>query len=162
MAELKGKPADFEFDGAGYVHAGEVGGAVPESLKKTIKPKGRGGKRPNSGRKTLEATIVKRGIKEWMDAHANEEVPVTFVDKVTGKAVTVKKPRRMIAIEKLFEIGMKGDKVTGSVAAIKEWMDRYAGKPAQPIRGEGEDDPPIRLNVDNLGDILERAYGSED
>jgi len=116
---------------------------------------------PGSGRKTLEKTIINKGIKEWMDDHASELVDMNLIDKKTGRQVTIKKPRRVAVIEKIFEIGMKGDRVIGNVAALKEWMDRYAGKASQPIRGEGEDSP-IRLHVDNLDRILEKAYGNED
>ncbi|MES2216645.1 MAG: hypothetical protein V4481_05120 [Patescibacteria group bacterium] len=131
-----------------------------DSLKKEDKPKGkRGGVRPNSGRKTLDKTIITKGIKAWMNDHANESVPLTLMDRKTGKTVTIKKPRRVIAIEKLFEIGVKGDSVAGNVSAIKEWLDRYAGKAAQPIRGEGEDDPPIKLHVDNLEELVNKVYG---
>ena len=132
----------------------------PETLKKA-KKSGYGGKREGSGRKTLEKTIVNKGLKEWMDDHANEPIEMTLIDKASGKTVTIKKPRRVAVIEKLFEIGMKGDRVIGNVAALKEWMDRYAGKASQPIRGEGEDSP-IRLHVDNLDRILEKAYGNEE
>ena len=121
-----------------------------------------GGKRKGAGgvKPTKESTIIKKGIKEWMDDHANEPVEMTLVDKKSGKTVTIKKPRRVAVIEKIFEIGMKGDRVIGNVAALKEWMDRYAGKASQPIRGEGEDSP-IRLHVDNLDRLLEKVYGDE-
>lgn len=140
----------------------KTGDTKVEKLKKVRKSvKQNGGARAGSGRKKHEITIVNKGLKEWMDEHANEPIEMTLIDKKTGKTVTIKKPRRVAVIEKLFEIGMKGDKVIGNVAALKEWLDRYAGKAAQPIRGEGEDSP-IRLHVDNLDRILEKAYGNEE
>jgi len=116
---------------------------------------------PDSGRKTQQETLIKRGIKQWIDNHANEEVPVTLIDRSTGKTITVKKSRRMIVIEKLFEIGTKGDKVTGNAHALSMWLDRYMGKAAQPIRGEGEDDLPFKFAIPNLDEIIEKAYGDK-
>ena len=113
----------------------------------------------NGGRPPKESTLIKRGLKAWIDDHANEEVPMIILDKATGKTVTIKKPRRVIAIEKLFDIAIKGDKVNGNATAISMWLDRYMGKPAQPIRGEGEDDPPFRLNVPNLSELIHKVYG---
>src|ERR1035437_7669563 len=95
-----------------------------ENLKKK-KKSGYGGKREGSGRKQAQATIIAKGIKGWIDDHANEAVPMQLVDKKTGAVLTIKKPRKFIAIEKLFEIGVKGDKVTGDAHALNMWLDRF-------------------------------------
>lgn len=113
---------------------------------------------PNSGSKPKASTLIDRGIKAFLAEHANERIPYTFKDPVTGKERTIEKPRSIIAIEKLFELGM-GLTIVGNADALNKWFDRNVGKPAQPLRGEGEDDAPIKLHVDNLEDILNKVYG---
>ena len=46
------------------------------------------------------------------------------------------------------------------VAAIKEWFDRAVGRPAQPIRGDGDEDTPIKMEID-ISKILDKAYGDD-
>jgi hypothetical protein len=47
------------------------------------------------------------------------------------------------------------------IAYIKEVHDRHEGKAAQPIRGEGEDDAPIRIGVENLEELIHKVYGGK-
>ena len=124
-------------------------------IPKIDRRKFNGGK-GNVGRKMAAKTIIAETFKQWMDQHAKEEVAVTVIDKTTGQAISIKKTRLQYALEKLYEMGTKG---AGNAEAIKAWLDRMLGRPAQPIRGEGEDDAPIKLHVDNLDDILDKAYG---
>lgn len=111
---------------------------------------------PGSGRKTKHETLIKNGVKAWINEHANEAVEVTILDRKTGKTITIPKPRLAYAMEKLFEIGTKG---LGDAHAINMWLDRYIGKPSQPIKGEGEDNAPINVHMDNLPELLRKVYG---
>ncbi len=132
-----------------------------EKLKKEEKPvKGKnGGRRPGSGRKTLEKTIIARGL---IDNAAKLEEEIEIQDPVTGIKRKVKKPRVVWAMDTFFRLGMylasKND--IAGVQSLKEFMDRAVGRSAQPIRGDGEDDPPIKIGV-NIGEILKKAYGNK-
>lgn len=116
----------------------------------------KGGKQPGAGRPPKEETLVMRGIREYMAQHANEEIDITVTDPKTGKSRVVKKPRSIILLEILFNEAFKKN----NVAAIKEWLDRAVGKPAQPIRGDGDSDAPIRMEHD-ISSIIAKAYGDD-
>lgn len=113
---------------------------------------------PGTGRKTLEATLIARGLKQMIDDHSNEMIDVEITVDVTVKGVT-KKIKKMVkvsrfrhALEKLFRIGTEG---TGDADAINKWLDRVAGKPAQPVVGD-EDAPPVQVEI---GSLLAKIYG---
>ncbi len=136
-----------------------------EKLKKDEKPthkgvESNGGARKNSGRKPLEQTLLKRGIKAFIDEHVNEKVKVQITDPKTGKTLVIEKPRVAVVLQQLYAIGM-GTTDKGNAPALKEWLDRAVGKAPQPIRGDGDDDTPIKLEVD-ISKILEKAYGQEE
>lgn len=114
--------------------------ASTEKLKK-VRGKN-GGKREGSGRKTKQETLEKRGHKELILQHVNEQIEVTVLDKKTGKTIVMKKPALLAMMEKLRQAGMKGD-----VDAINKWLDRALGKPVTKIAGD-EDAEPIRLLID--------------
>lgn len=109
-------------------------GAGPklENLKKKGSGKW-GGKRSGSGRTTKKETLEKKGHLELIETHVDEDVEVTI--QVDGKPVKLKKPRLLIAMEKLFQIGTKGD---GNEQALSKWLDRAVGKPLQGINLSGE------------------------
>jgi hypothetical protein len=118
---------------------------------------------PGTGRKKKEETLVKIGVKAWLDEHANEKVDIQVYDKSTGKTIIMKKPRIAYAMERLFQIGTERTaSSSGNPSAIDLWLNRIWGRPSQPVRGEGADDPPIKLHVENLAEILRKAYGHED
>lgn len=98
---------------------------------------------PNSGRKPKEVKIIERGIKEWIDDHAKEKLMVTVTDPKTGLSRQVEKTRLMIALEKLYAIGVSG---AGNTDAIDKWLNRMVGRPAQPI--VGDDTNPVVLRLD--------------
>ncbi len=114
---------------------------------------GKAGKKPN------QTKLIEKGIKQWIDDHAKEKVNVTYVDK-TGKVRTIPKQRIMYAMEALFAIGV-GMSTKGSPDAIAKWLDRIMGKPAQPIRGDGDEDAPIKVAFD-IKHILQKAYDDDD
>lgn len=120
-------------------------GGQADSLKKEapIKTGKRGGAREGSGRKTKETTLIARGIRDWVDSHINEEDTIAIVDRRTGTRVEVKKPRVVAVLEKLYQIGMKGE---GDADALNKWLDRALGKAVQPIAGD--QDKPILLKLD--------------
>lgn len=126
------------------------------SLFSDEKTKGKRGGWRNGGRPLKEETIVMRGIREHMNQHANEEIDITVTDPKTGKTRVVKKPRSLILLEILFTEAFQKK----NVAAIKEWLDRAVGKPAQPIRGDGDSDAPIRMEHD-ISSIIAKAYGDD-
>ncbi len=93
--------------------------------------------------------MAKYIIKE----HTNEAVKMVVLDDKTGKRITIEKPRSLVMMERLFKAGMEGD-----VNAMAKWLDRAAGKPAQPIVGD-DDEPPVQIDL-GIGRILEKAYGN--
>ncbi len=111
---------------------------------------------PGTGNPPKEITLLRRGIKAFMEQHSNEKIDVKITDPKTGQTRTIKKPRAMVLLEVLFAKAYT-DK---DVAAIKEWFDRAVGKSAQPIRGDGDDDTPIRMEID-ITKILQKAYENE-
>lgn len=130
-----------------------------DSLKKIDKSKqvGKGGKREGSGRKPTEQTLIKKGIKQIVDTHANEEVEVLITDRATKKVIKVKKPRVLIVMEYLYKIGTGEN----NVGALKEWLDRSMGKAPQPLKGDENDDTPIRIGLD-ITSVLDKGYKDED
>lgn len=126
-------------------------------IEKLEKPKNKnyGGKRNNSGRKPLEEDQKRKSIKQAWEEFSNEDVEIKQIDKGTKEVRVVKMKRLRSVQEATYNAAIEGD-----VSAQKEFNDRVGGKPAQPIRGEGEDDAPIKLHVDNLEDILRKAYGN--
>ena len=115
---------------------------------------------PNSGRKPKMETLLKRGIKAFLDDHVNEKVKVQVTDPKTGKTMIIDKPRVAVVLQQLYALGM-GTTDKGSAPALREWLDRALGKAPQPIRGDGDDDTPIKLEVD-ITKILEKAYQDND
>ena len=97
---------------------------------------------PNSGRKVKEVNLIARGIKGYLDAHFNEKVKISIQDPKTGKTRTISKPRTIVALEALFNIGMK-DK---SSDALNKWLDRSLGRPATILKGSESE--PIVLRID--------------
>lgn len=130
-----------------------------EKLKKEIKPvRGKnGGVRPGSGRPLKEELVIKRGVRELMDGHFLEEVPVRIKDPKTGKERVINKPRSLVILDALFKVAVE----TKNVPAMKEWFDRAIGKAPQPIRGDGDSDAPVKLEVD-ITSMLDKAYGDGD
>jgi hypothetical protein len=98
---------------------------------RNYKPKGMGmgGKRPGSGRKTKEETLIAKGVKELFDTHGLEMVDVVETDKATGQTRIVKKTRVQALLDVLYSEGHN----KRNTSAIKEYLDRTAGKPVQGI-----------------------------
>lgn len=116
--------------------------------------KDNGGARENSGRKPGGTADQKRLRKEIVQNHIKEDVEVLTKD---GK--TIKKPRLLIAMERLFALGTKGE---GDANALDKWLNRAIGKPAQPIVGGDEDDEPVQLSVVGVDDMLKKIYGKDE
>ena len=126
------------------------------SLVKEKKPKSTWGGSRGGGRPTSEQMLIKRGLKKLIDEHTNAETDVRITDPKTGKVKIIKKPRMLVILEILFQIASQGK----DVGAIKEWLDRAVGKAPQPLRGDGDDDTPINLNLD-INKMLNKAYGED-
>lgn len=128
-----------------------AGKAEPAALEHLNKSAGRGntgnwgGKRAGAGgvKPTKEENLVARGIKKWLDDHATEKLTVTIQDPKTKKTRTIQKTRLMIALEKLYKIGVEGE---GNAEAIDKWLNRILGKPIQPLGGD--EDQPIVVRID--------------
>jgi hypothetical protein len=129
-----------------------------ELLKKPAKSKqtGKGGKRDGAGRKPQDETLIKKGIKQWIDDHVKEDVKITVLDKSTGKTVEIKKTRLMYALEMLYQIGT-GATSKGNAGALSMWLDRALGKPPQTLRGGDEDDAPLRVDI-GFDVMLDKVY----
>ena len=117
---------------------------------------GNGGVRPGSGRPEGSLAFGRRINKQLIDAHINEEFEVRVTDSKTGRKVTATKPRFIVVLEKLYEIGMRGD---GDANALDKWLNRAIGKPVQPIVGE-EEEPPVQIDL-GMERILNLVYGSK-
>jgi hypothetical protein len=130
-----------------------------ENLKSGDKPKKgqHGGRRQGSGAKLKEEVAERRGIKAWKHDFYTEDLTMEVRDPKTGKTHTVKMPRFAWLYKRTFDKAMQDMEI----AYIKEVHDRHEGRAAQPIRGEGEDDAPIKIGID-IGDILRKAYGEPD
>lgn len=126
--------------------------SIAEKGEKPQKGKN-GGRRAGSGRKPLKDDEKRLSVKQSWESFAEEEVEVRQIDKGTLKERKVKMRRLRRVQEAVYAAAVKGD-----IPAAKEFSDRVGGKPAQPIRGEGEDDAPIRIAGD-IGLILKKAYG---
>ena len=100
-----------------------------ENRQKSGKSK-RGGRREGSGRKQKEKRLDDLSLTQMMDLHISEEVEVTITDRNTGTTSIIKKPRILLAIEKLFE---RGTKKEGETQALDKWLDRALGRPAQAV-----------------------------
>lgn len=121
-----------------------------------------GGARAGAGRKANVDNLIVRGIKEQIDEYARGEEEIEIQDPRTGMRIKVKKPRIFWALETFFKYGMalSTKNEFAGIQALDKFLDRTLGKPAQPIRGEGDDDPPIKLDVDIKG-LLAKAYGND-
>lgn len=118
---------------------------------------GNGGAREGAGRMPGGTAEQKRAQKQLVRDHINEVTDITVVDRATGKQVTVKKPRILAAMEKLFQIGMKD----GDANALDRWLNRALGKPAQPIIGGDEDDAPVSVKL-GVSKILKKLHEDGD
>lgn len=110
------------------------------------KPKKKnGGARPGSGRKPKEANLIERGIYAYMDDHYKGQVMITVTDPKTGETREIEVPRVVAALQKLYEIGTKGE---GNSDALNKWLNRAVGMPMQPIEHRGDKDKPLHLILD--------------
>lgn len=115
-----------------------------------------GGARPGSGRKPGGTALLRREIRALVQNHYNEEVWVKVKDPKTGIEREIKKPRVLIAIDVLFQVGITNK----DAHALDRYLNRALGKPPQPLIGD-EDEDPIQINHD-VTPILEKAYGDDD
>lgn len=136
----------------GLKKAVDMAPVAPESSESVLdhlnnkKPRGKwGGARKGAGgvKPTNTKTLIRRGIKQWIDDHGKEDLKVTVRDPITGKTRVIQKTRLMLALEKLYKIGMEGD---GSPDALDKWLNRILGRPVQPIAGD--EDAPMVLRID--------------
>lgn len=113
-----------------------------------------GGYRPGAGQPPKLANLIAKGQKQMLDDFVAGEYTVDV--EIRGKKVTLKKSRVLIATEMLFLIGIKQE----SPDALNKFLDRALGRPAQPIRGDGDSDAPIRMEHD-ISSIIAKAYGDD-
>lgn len=111
-----------------------------------------GGTRPPSGKE-----LARRSLRALLASHYEEELDVTLIDPLTKKKVTVKKPRVVIVMEKMYEIATRK---AGDSAAGDRWLNRALGKAPQPLIGDS-DEEPIAINL-GVGRILGKAYNDDD
>lgn len=116
---------------------------------------------PGSGRKPSEEKLIQRGIKALIDEHVNGEVDIQVADPKTGRVRMMKKPRVIVVLEKLFQIGMR----EGDVDALNKWLDRALGKPKQaPLENE-EERPLLIFDMNTrlqFNRMLDKVYGTMD
>lgn len=130
---------------------------VPEIGKPPKQPKKKnGGARPGAGRPEGGTSLLRRLVRDLVKNHYTEEVAVKIKDPTTGVEHTIKKPRVLIAIDMMFQIGIANK----DAAALDKYLNRALGKAPQPLVGD-DDEPPIQ--IDTVGErILEKAYDEED
>lgn len=121
--------------------------------KKSIVPGKNGGWRPGAGRPPNEETLIKRGIKAYIEQYCDEEVSIQITDPKTGKTRIVQKPRAVVILERIFNMAM-GQTEKGHFPALKEFLDRAIGKAVQPIAGADDGESPILIK-------LTKDYGEE-
>ena len=97
------------------------------------------------------------GVRDWKLAWNLEPITYEVENQTTGIKEKVTKPRYQWLYEKMYNRAMKDTEIT----FMKEYLDRLEGKAAQPIRGDGQDDTPISLHVDNLPELLAKVYGND-
>lgn len=114
-----------------------------------------GGAREGAGRPAGGSEGQRRARKLLIETHVEEKITVTVKDPKTGQPITIEKPRIVVAMEKLFQLGTKGD---GDAAALDKWMNRAVGKAVQPIVGD-EDEPPVQVDL-GVGRIIDKVYGN--
>jgi len=166
MSKLDDLQRQLEGNGAKGKEVIKEKPVVPRKPAKNGKyyvPNGKGHGDGGNGRPPKASTIVARNFKSWLNTFINEDVwvKVNEYDKKgmpTGKVITIKRPRIANAMSKLYEMGIKGD---GDSSAIDLLLNRYLGRPAQPLRGEGEDDAPIQVGIQNLGEFIKKVYGQK-
>jgi hypothetical protein len=130
--------------------------AKTEKLDNLKPAKGKhGGKRAGAGQPPKDEKVIARGIKEWKNNYFGGEHTMVVTDPVTKKQMVITKPRFVWLYEQAFARAVN----SGDLAYIKELLDRNEGRAAQPIRGDGEDDAPIKLNIENIDELLKKAYG---
>ena len=119
---------------------------------------------PGTGKRANEENLVVRGIRAKIDEYSQTDVELEVTDPKTGLTRKIKKPRIMWAIETFFELGMeiarKNKDITG-ITVLDKFLDRAVGRAAQPLRGDGEDDAPIKIQGVDIAGILKKAYGEQ-
>ena len=132
-----------------------------EEVKKRKRGKGmaNGGARAGAGGKkpTKLETITRLGIQTYIDDHYYGKTTIRVTDPKTGRTIDVQKTRVVLALEKLWNIGMKGE---GNADALNKWLDRALGRAIQPLGGEDPGAPVFNLQV-NIKNILDKAYGQQ-
>lgn len=105
-----------------------------ENESVTPPKKKNGGARPGAGRKPNAEKLKIKGIKEMMEAHAQEVVDVVVTNKQTQKTEIVKKTRQQALLDVLYTEGHN----SRNISAIKEYFDRTQGKATQYVEMETE------------------------
>lgn len=110
---------------------------------------------PGTGMPPGGIALMRRTRKQLAEEHLSGMATITLVDKKTNKVVQVERPRIVAALEKTFELGMKGD-----VKALDNWSSRALGKAPQPLVGD-EDSDAIQVNVET--DVMvEKIYDADE
>lgn len=117
---------------------------------------GRGGAREGSGRKPGGTSLARRLLRTMVQEHYTEEVEVKVKDPKTGIEHVIKKPRVVIAIDALFQVGVQ----TKDATALDKYLNRALGKAPQPLIGD-EDEDPVQVDL-GVGRILDKAYGDDE
>lgn len=155
------------------IKALKAGKAVPapkiENVKtgKDIKPptkppknkdkrSGNGGAREGAGRKPGGTALQRRLVRTLVQDHYTQEVDVKVKDPKTGNEHTIKKPRVLVAIDTLFQVGVQNK----DAHALDRYLNRALGKPPQPLIGDEEEDP-VRIDL-GVERILGKAYGDDE
>jgi len=107
-----------------------------------------------AGRKPGGTAMQRRLLKQAMQEHFEEEVNVKVKDPKTGKEKVIKKPRVLVVLQTLFQIGVESK----NEHALDKWLNRAVGKAPQPLIGDEEEDP-IRVDL-GIDRILKKAYGN--
>lgn len=134
----------------------EQNGKSPKKPEKKVDGRKNNKRHPNSGRKPGGGALARRLVRTLVQDHYTAEVEVTVKDPKTGNPHTIKKPRVLIAIDALFQVGVQNK----DAHALDRYLNRALGKPPQPLVGdEDEDAIQVDLGVDR---ILDKAYGDRD
>lgn len=133
------------------------------SIKKST-VKNNGGARKGAGRKSTEAKMIERGLKNYIGQYYEGDIKINVIDPKTGREIIVKKPRIIWVLEVLYDIGVKDR----NADALNKWLDRALGKPTAKIEHSGniqnrssEFTPEIQIAVKQYEEIRNRQILEE-
>lgn len=96
-------------------------------------------------------------MKQLVAELGNEEITIMARDPINGEMVKLKKPRVVVAVMEMFNIGIQNK----DTQSLERFTNRVLGKPIQPVVGD-EDEDAIQVDIHGVDRMLEKAYGDDE